>query len=119
MSGDDVLSRLRNIQVSTWNYIAEGRTVRHMGPMAEDFYQAFKLGTGNTSIGVQDLAGVSLSAIQDLDQRTTELQQKTAEVDQLRQELDELRVANSALEKRLAALEQQTAKPASRRQSHK
>jgi hypothetical protein len=118
-NGNDTLSRLRRIPISTWNYISEGPAVRHMGPMAEDFYQAFKLGTGNTSIGVQDLAGVSLSAIQELDQRTTELQQKTAEVDQLRQELDELRVANSALEKRLAALEQQTAKPASRRQSHK
>jgi tetrahydromethanopterin S-methyltransferase subunit C len=31
--------------------------------MAEDFYQAFNLGTGSTSIGVQDLGGVSLAAI--------------------------------------------------------
>jgi hypothetical protein len=34
-----------------------------MGPMAEDFFYAFRLGTGNTSIGVQDLASVSLAAI--------------------------------------------------------
>ena len=43
--------------MSTWNDIAEGGKVRHMGPMAEDFYKAFQLGTGNTSIGVQDLTG--------------------------------------------------------------
>jgi hypothetical protein len=106
VSGEDVLSRLRRIQVSTWNYISEGGQVRHMGPMAEDFYQAFTLGTGNTSIGVQDLAGVSLAAVKALDLRTAQLQQKSAEVDKLRVEVDALRSANSAMEQRLAALEQ-------------
>ncbi|HEY9401414.1 MAG TPA: tail fiber domain-containing protein [Pyrinomonadaceae bacterium] len=105
-SGEDVLSRLRKIPVSTWNYTAEGSAVRHMGPMAEDFYQEFGLGTGNTSIGVQDLAGVSLAAVKALDQRTANLQQRTAEVEQLRGEVQTLRAANTALEQRLAALEQ-------------
>src|SRR5215216_5651692 len=99
VSGNDVLSRLRNIDVSTWNYIAEGRQVRHMGPMAEDFFKAFQLGTGNTSIGVQDLTGVSLAAIKELDQRT-------AEVERLREEVNQLRQVNSDLERRLAVLEQ-------------
>jgi hypothetical protein len=106
VSGEDVLSRLRKIQVSTWNYISEGGQVRHMGPMAEDFYQAFTLGTGNTSIGVQDLAGVSLAAVKALDQRTAQLQQKSAEVDKLRIEVEALRSANTAMEQRLTALEQ-------------
>ncbi|HLL16369.1 MAG TPA: tail fiber domain-containing protein [Pyrinomonadaceae bacterium] len=105
-SGEDVLTRLRKIPVSTWNYTAEGSAVRHMGPMAEDFYQEFGLGTGNTSIGVQDLAGVSLAAVKALDQRTANLQQRTAEVEQLRGEVQTLRAANTALEQRLAALEQ-------------
>src|SRR5215216_432289 len=99
ISGADVLSRLRGIDVSTWNYIAEGRQVRHMGPMAEDFFKAFQLGTGNTSIGVQDLTGVSLAAIKELDQRT-------AEVERLREEVNQLRQVNSDLERRLAVLEQ-------------
>jgi hypothetical protein len=119
VNGKDVLSRVRNMPISTWNYISEGRGVRHMGPMAEDFYQAFKLGTGNTSIGVQDLAGVSLGAIQELDQRTNELQQKTAEVDQLRSQIDQLRLANEMLEKRLTALEKQSVKTNSGRQRQK
>jgi Chaperone of endosialidase/YadA head domain repeat (2 copies) len=118
VNGKDVLSRVRNMPISTWNYISEGRGVRHMGPMAEDFYQAFKLGTGNTSIGVQDLAGVSLGAIKELDSRTNELELKTAEVDQLRQQLNQLRIANELLEKRLTALEQ-NAKTGSVRQRHK
>jgi len=99
VSGNDVLSHLRNIDVSTWNYIAEGRQVRHMGPMAEDFFKAFQLGTGNTSIGVQDLTGVSLAAIKELDKRTVE-------VEQLRDEVNQLRQANSEMERRLALLEQ-------------
>jgi hypothetical protein len=99
VSGEDVLSRLRGLSVTTWNYISEGQQVRHLGPMAEDFYQAFRLGTGNTSIGVQDLAGVSLAAVKALEERTAQLQQKITEVEQLRAKL-------STLEQRFAALEQ-------------
>lgn len=116
VSGEDVLSRLRTIPVSTWNYISEGNETRHMGPMAEDFYQGFKLGTGNTSIGVQDLTGVSLAAIKTLDQRTIELQHKTAEVAQLQLQVEELRSANNAMEKRLTALEQNMQTAAAPRQ---
>jgi trimeric autotransporter adhesin len=106
VDGAEVLSRLKAIDVSTWNYIAEGRNVRHMGPMAEDFFKAFQLGTGNTSIGMQDLTGVSLAAIKALNQRTEELQQKTAEVEQLREQVNQLRQANSEMERRLETLEQ-------------
>jgi hypothetical protein len=96
VKGSDVLSRLRKIPVSTWNYISEGREVRHLGPMAEDFYKQFNLGVGNTSIGVQDLAGVSIAAVKELD---VQLQQKNAEVENLKAKVD-------SLEMRLAALEQ-------------
>lgn len=106
VNGADVLSRLRGIEVSTWNYIAEGGKVRHIGPMAEDFFNAFQLGTGNTSIGLQDLTGVSLAAIKELHLRTDQLQQKTAEIEQLREQVNQLRQANSEIERRLATLEQ-------------
>jgi cell division protein FtsB len=71
--------------------------------MAEDFYKAFRLGTGNTSIGVQDLAGVSLAAVKALDQRTTELQQKTAEVEQLRAQVNTLEQRLNAIEASMKA----------------
>ncbi len=114
VNGEDVLLRLRNIPVSTWNYISEGQTVRHIGPMAEDFYQQFKLGTGNTSIGVQDLASVSIAAVKALETRTEQLQQKSAEVDQLRTEVNELRSLNAAMLQRLTALEQKVQKSESK-----
>ena len=122
VNGDDVLSRLRKVPVSTWNYITEGQQVRHLGPMAEDFYTAFGLGTGNTSIGVQDLAGVSLVGVKALEARTAKLQesnvqlkaaieQKNTEVEQLRSELNSLRATTNALVQRLDELEQSATKP--------
>lgn len=96
VNGSDVLSKLRNVGLSTWNYITEGRAVRHLGPMAEDFHRAFGLGTDDKSIGVQDLAGVSLAAVKELD---AELQKKNSEVETLKAEVN-------SLQQRLAALEQ-------------
>ncbi|HEX6096760.1 MAG TPA: tail fiber domain-containing protein [Thermoanaerobaculia bacterium] len=98
VDGEDVLAKIRALPITTWNYITEGKDVRHMGPMAEDFAEAFQLGAGNTSIGVQDLASVTLAAVKALEERTAELQKKTEEVEVLRGQL-------GALEERLAALE--------------
>lgn len=103
INGTDVLSRLRKIQISSWNYIDEGTTVRHIGPMAEDFFAQFGLGTGNTSIGVQDLAGVSIAAVKELD---LQLQQKNAEIERLQNELKQMKASQTELERRLAAIEQ-------------
>lgn len=99
----NVLSKLRKIDVTSWNYISEGQKVRHLGPMAEDFYAQFKLGTGNTSIGVQDLAGVSIAAVKELDEL---LQQKNAEIEKLQSELKQLRANQTEMEKRLQTIEQ-------------
>lgn len=98
VDGEEVLAKLRLLPVSTWNYISEGESVRHIGPMAEDFYDAFGLGTGNTAIGVQDLASITLAAVKALEERTAALQAKTAEVDELRARL-------LSLEERLAQVE--------------
>lgn len=103
----DVLGKLRKIPVTSWNYISEGQQVRHLGPMAEDFYSQFNLGTGNTSIGVQDLAGVSIAAVKELD---AELQAKDAEIRRLQDEVKTLRAGQSDLEKRLEAIEKAVTK---------
>jgi hypothetical protein len=105
VGGEDLLARVRKIPVNTWNYIAEGKQVRHIGPFAEDFYGAFHLGTDDKSIGVLDIAGVNFAANKALELRTAELQRKVIEVDQLRTEVNALRAANTAMELRLAAIE--------------
>jgi hypothetical protein len=63
-----------------------------MGPMAQDFRQAFGLGEDEKHISTVDSEGVALAAIQAL------FQEKQQEVSQLKDRL-------MALESRLAALE--------------
>jgi hypothetical protein len=52
---------------------------------------------------LQDLTGVSLAAIKELNQRTDQLQ-KTVEVEELREQSESM--INSEMERRLATLEQ-------------
>jgi hypothetical protein len=105
VNGADVLARVRSLPISSWNYTSEDGNVRHIGPMAEDFFSSFGLGVGSTSIGIQDLASVSLAGVKALAEETAELQDKTKELDQLRAEVAELKGANAALEQRLSAIE--------------
>jgi trimeric autotransporter adhesin len=72
VDGEDVLRRLRSVPVSSWNYIAEGREVRHIGPMAQDWHAAFALNDDPLTINQGDFDGINLAAVQALERRTTE-----------------------------------------------
>jgi trimeric autotransporter adhesin len=87
VDGEDVLLRMRGIPVTTWNYIDEGRAARHMGPFAEDFWDAFRLGDDQRGIGHLDIDGVNFAGIKALEERTRRLQ---AENDALRARLERL-----------------------------
>jgi hypothetical protein len=75
LDDEDVLTRVRDLPVMRWSYLAEPG-VRHVGTFAEDFHRAFGLGTGVTSIGMIDMDGVNLAAVKALERRTRELQQQ-------------------------------------------
>lgn len=102
VSGEEILGKLREVPVRTWSYRVEDATVRHMGPTAQDFYRVFGLGTDSTSIGTVDADGVSLAAIQALDERS---RAQRTELDALRAENDELRERLTALTEHLARIE--------------
>ncbi|MBI5935382.1 MAG: tail fiber domain-containing protein [Chloroflexi bacterium] len=72
-----VLDRLARIPISTWNFIGENGTV-HMGPMAQDFYAAFGLGTDDKHISTVDADGVAFAAIQELNLRNEALASENA-----------------------------------------
>jgi len=105
VDGEELLARIRGVPVSSWNYVAEGRQVRHLGPVAEDFRAAFGLGTDDRSIGLLDIDGVNFAAVKALEARTDELRARTAEVERLRGEVAALRERQAATEARLAELE--------------
>ncbi len=74
VEGEALLARLRTIPVSSWRYIAEeDRTVRHIGPMAQDWHRAFGLSADSTTINTGDIDGVNLAAAQALLNRTDAL----------------------------------------------
>jgi hypothetical protein len=117
VNGEDLLGRLRTMPMTTWTFKDDRERLRHMGPVAEDFYAAFGLGIGPTSIGLQDLAGVGVAAAQAVDRRTMEIEQQVrrrdaeqqAEILRLQEEVLQLRkqVAElESIEERLARLEE-------------
>ena len=78
------MAKLSALPVATWRYRWEPVSVRHLGPMAQDWHAAFGLGKGDTTIPIVDAHGVLLVAIQALRRELGELR---AEVDQLHQQL--------------------------------
>ena len=73
--------------------------VTHIGPVAQDFYEAFGLGTSDTTIGHMDASGISLRAIQALEARSRE------QNDALVRENEILKTELAALRERLSQLE--------------
>jgi trimeric autotransporter adhesin len=95
LDGEDLLARVRQVPVSTWRYRDEAdRTVRHIGPMAQDWQRAFGFSSDSTTINQGDFDGVNLAAIQALDAQVRALQDENA---QLRARLDriEARLGNT------------------------
>ena len=68
-----ILHKLASIPIQAWNYKTEGASIRHLGPMAQDFRAAFGLGTGETTISTVDANGVALASIQALYQQNQAL----------------------------------------------
>jgi hypothetical protein len=90
-----ILDAVARLPISTWQHVNEDAAIRHLGPMAQDFYAAFGLGANETSIGTIDADGVALAAIQGLHQL---MQQKDVRIGLLEErmqvqqrELEELR----------------------------
>jgi hypothetical protein len=54
----------------TWSYRAQPASIRHIGPMAQDFARAFRVGETTRGIDDVDAQGVSLAAIKGLYQLT-------------------------------------------------
>jgi len=88
IDSSEILHRVASLPITSWNFKTDGQT-RHIGPMAQDFYAAFNVGTDDKHIATVDEGGVALAAIQGLNEK---LKEKDVQIE--------------ALAKRLADLEQ-------------
>ena len=104
VDGEAVLSRLRGLSVTSWNYIGhDPKTFRHYGPMGQEFFAAFGhdgIGTigSPTTLTSSDVAGILMSAVQAMERRTVELRQTT---EWLKGTVETLKAENVQLRARL------------------
>jgi|GEM_PF-1776043 len=82
----EVLDRVASLPISRWNFKTDSNT-RHIGPMAQDFYQTFGVGMDDKHIATVDEEGVALAAIQGLNEK---LKEKDAQIQSLETRLAEL-----------------------------
>ena len=85
----EVLARVANLPVAEWRFKEGPEGVRHIGPMAEDFHDAFGLSPNRETISVTDTSGVALAAIQGLYQRIEELEKQNATLTRRLQALED------------------------------
>jgi hypothetical protein len=78
VNGFEILEKLAALPVSAWNYKSDPPSVRHLGPMAQDFKAAFGLGDSDRKINLVDANGVVIVAIQALYRRVVELEAEVA-----------------------------------------
>jgi Chaperone of endosialidase len=65
-----ILEKVVHMPISSWNYKTDANSLRHIGPMAQDFHATFGLnGTDDKHISSVDEQGVALAAIQGLNQK--------------------------------------------------
>ncbi len=83
----ELLERIALLPISSWNYKAQNPSIRHIGPMAQDFYAAFDIGEDNTHITTIDPDGVALAGIQAL---YNENQLQREEIEMLKAQLAEM-----------------------------
>jgi len=83
----ELLDRLAQLPVQTWNYKSQSGSVRHIGPTAQDFHAAFAVGEDDRHIATVDEAGVALAAIQGLIHK---VEQKETEITELKRRLEKL-----------------------------
>lgn len=90
----EVLEKVVALPMTSWNYKTQEKSVRHLGPMAQDFHAAFGLGENDRTITTVDADGVALAAIQGLnakledqvkarDARIGELERRLASLEHL------------------------------------
>ena len=88
----EVLQKVVDIPIQTWNMKTQDPAIRHIGPMAQDFQAAFRLGEDDRHINTVDADGVALAAIQGLNQKLEEqLKTRDTEIEKLRQMISELK----------------------------
>ncbi len=97
----ELLDRLAKVPITTWRYRTQDASIRHIGPVAQDFHAAFHVGEDDKRIATIDADGVALGAIQGLHDL---LMEKDAQIAALKEQNAKLEVRFAKMETILAGL---------------
>jgi hypothetical protein len=90
-----ILRKLVAVPVQAWNYKSESASIRHLGPMAQDFRAAFGLGADDKTISAVDADGVALASVQALYQlmleKDKQITQQNMRIERLEAQLNQVR----------------------------
>lgn len=102
VNGVKVLELLASMPLSTWNYVGQDSSVRHLGPMAQEFRSAFGLGEDDQHIDTVDADGVALAALQGvhrlLEQKDAQIASQQRQILSLEARVEALEEVNNGLE---------------------
>ena len=105
---ESALAGVESLEITSWTF-TDADTGRHVGPMAEDFQDAFDLEGDDGSIATVDADGVAFAAIQGLAERVEDLRDQRAadeaRIETLEAENETLRTQLKSLEERLDSLD--------------
>jgi len=89
LDSEDLLAKIARMSIPEWSYKDQPGSVRHIGPMAQDFHAAFGLGENPLRINMIDADGVALAAAQALEARTRALDERSQRLERENAELRE------------------------------
>lgn len=102
VDGETILELIESLPVTKWNYKVDNPSIKHIGPVAQDFYSLFGLGNDDKSISTVDPSGVALLAIKELTLQNKSMkkqiesqnivnQQLKSELQLLKEEIDQIK----------------------------
>jgi hypothetical protein len=100
--GEKIAEGIARLPIGIWSYKTDGEGVKHIGPTAQDFHEAFALGVDDKHISTVDGEGVALAAIQFLYKR---LQDDEFQMERQQHFISRLETEIISLQDRLRAAE--------------
>jgi hypothetical protein len=88
VDGAMIIYLIDQLPINKWNYKTDNATIKHIGPVAQDFYSLFSLGNNDTSISTVDPSGVALVAIKELSKQNKSMKEQ---IESQKKEIEDLK----------------------------
>jgi hypothetical protein len=87
LNPDDILQKIDQLDLTRWNFKSEGKSITHIGPVAEDFYRIFKTGDSEKNLATIDSVGVALAGVKGL---SVQVKNQQKQIQQLQEKISML-----------------------------